>query len=622
MTGKSYRADIDGLRALAVVLVVLFHAGLPWVAGGFIGVDVFFVISGYLVTGLIERELEANTFSFRAFLQRRIRRLLPAALTMIFVTALVASFLLAPTSFLSFARSLAMSAAYLANVHFWLTANYFAEAAEFLPLLHMWSLAVEEQYYLVAPLLGVVAHRVLARFTSPRRSHLAVLAFATVVSFLFAVWSTERIPTSAFFLLPSRFWELGVGAVLALVPSAGFRRTRSASGAAAVGIAVIIGAALIYDSETLFPGTAAVAPVVGASLILIGGRTPATFTSSVLAHPALRWLGLRSYALYLWHWPLLVLARHAVLRPLHPHEVLGVLVVVVLVAHLSFKVIEERFRYSKSLPPFVFAFGSALGGWLFFFSVHAADGFPGRFARTEPAPAPRPTEKNPCSLSSRVVNPAWDKNDCVLKENGHARVLLWGDSMAGHYRHGFQSVESVPGTIWQYTTTVCPPIEGWRSVARPACEEFNERALKMVEKGDFDVVVMAARWEYVVKRPGGLAGLRATLARLKTSGVEVVLIGQTPIFPIDPRALYVRNTSEVSFVSTTTQHAEVNIKLQSALLDGIHFVDPSTAFCTGLTCRYFEQGQFLFDDNAHLSSEGSDAVVERAITPAVHSILR
>jgi len=618
-----YRPDIDGLRAIAVAIVVLFHAGVPGFAGGFVGVDVFFVISGFLVTGVIQRELEAGTFSWSAFMARRVRRLLPAVALMLAVTSAFALVLLTPQSLIAFGKSAAATTLWGANIYFWQTATYFAEASEFTPLLHMWSLAVEEQYYLLAPPLALVAVRALPSSWQPRSRHLAVVFALLGASFCFGAWSLHRWPTSTFFMVPGRAWELAVGASIALAPRWTLRNA-PASIVSLGGIAVLVVTVLLFDEETLFPGLAALAPVLGASLILAPSQDGGIVRRALSTAPAV-WLGRRSYALYLWHWPLLVFARHALQRQLSLTESLVVVVVSLVAAEITFRRVEDPLRRS-ALPALRFAIASMLCGVCAATSIDAAHGLRWRFTKPVPPAFSRTGEVDEggrCSMDSRVVDPPWGDRECILGGGeGAMSVLLWGDSLAGHYRFGFKA-KPIDASVFQYTTTVCPPIVGWTSAARPGCPAFNERAARLVEEGCFDVVVLAARWEYVVPRSGGLNNLTTTITRLQANGAKVIVVGQTPVFPMDVRALYLRADGDVLTTSaSTTAHIRINERLRSALPEGVTFIDPSTALCDGDRCRYREDGEFLFHDAAHLSGAGSLRVVERAIAPAIRRATR
>ncbi|HYK43019.1 MAG TPA: acyltransferase, partial [Thermoanaerobaculia bacterium] len=313
----SYRPEIDGLRGVAVVLVVLFHAGFGC-PGGYVGVDVFFVISGFLITSLIWKDLEGERFTFARFWERRARRIVPALVAVVAATLFAGWFLLLPADYERLGRSAASQAVFAANVHFWLTGGYFAPAAAEQPLLHTWSLALEEQFYWIVPVALFLVFG--ARRFERRRSSmiLAAIGCGIVSSFTLSVWGVAHHPSAAFYLLPTRAWELLLGSLVAFLPM----RSQPSQGravrelAAIGGVALILLAAFGYRATTPFPGAAALAPCLGAALwIRSNGRetsaSPApTLAGSVLSRPLPVFVGLASYSLYLWHWPFLAFARY------------------------------------------------------------------------------------------------------------------------------------------------------------------------------------------------------------------------------------------------------------------------------------------------------------------------
>lgn len=333
-----YRADIDGLRAIAILPVVFFHAGFGFAQGGFVGVDVFFVISGYLITSLVHREMLAGEFSLARFYERRVRRLFPALFAMLSACAVVAAWLLLPQDLRYFGGSLFATTLFSSNIFFWLEAGYFDVAAERKPLLHTWSLAVEEQFYLLFPFFLLLVLRYL-----PRRL-VAVIGAVTVVSLLTSEWMLRNSDSAAFYLAPFRAWELGLGASLALIAPRTRHDNRYAEAFAWLGLALISASVAAFSWQTPFPGLHALVPAVGAALVIWSGSRASTHAARILSARPLVFTGLISYSLYLWHWPLLVFARHFAIRELTAAERLGVLLASVVLAMASWRYIERPFR--------------------------------------------------------------------------------------------------------------------------------------------------------------------------------------------------------------------------------------------------------------------------------------
>lgn len=313
--GIAYRPDIDGLRAIAVLAVVFYHAGLGC-PGGYVGVDVFFVISGYLITSLILRELHQGTFSLAAFWERRIRRIFPASAVCVLVTLVAGFFLLLPDDLETLGKSAIAQTLLVANFYFWRTTNYFGGANEEKPLLHTWSLAVEEQFYLFFPLLLLLLFR-FPGFRRPGRLIGLMLAGAAI-SLALAMWGVTHQPFATFFLLPTRVWELLCGAIIAALPAAAVPRSRwLREGGSWLGLAAILAPVWLYHEQTQFPGLAALPPCAGTALLIwANGRNPAdpapalTLPARILSLRAVVFIGLISYSLYLWHWPVIAFSKY------------------------------------------------------------------------------------------------------------------------------------------------------------------------------------------------------------------------------------------------------------------------------------------------------------------------
>ena len=344
---QTYRKDIDGLRAIAVLSVIAFHAHPSLFRGGFIGVDVFFVISGYLMGSLIIKDVSMGKFSIVSFYERRIRRIFPALAFMILVTSLLAYYCLLPSELMDYGRSVIAATFSFSNIYFDHTLNYFHRAAPTIPLLHTWSLAVEEQFYVFLPIFIIIAYRIW-----PTKLWLFLVA-ATLVSFGLSTYGTFADRTSAYYLLQSRAWELLLGTLVSLNSFPHVKAAIWRNAASLTGVALVIVSVFCFSPSTIFPGFAALMPCTGAALIIVAGRWGASQAGHMLSWRPLVFVGQISYSLYLWHWPLIVFMRMSELFPLGrrvPHMTALAVFATTIVATLSWKYVEAPFRSGPARP--------------------------------------------------------------------------------------------------------------------------------------------------------------------------------------------------------------------------------------------------------------------------------
>jgi peptidoglycan/LPS O-acetylase OafA/YrhL len=345
-----YRAEIDGLRALAVIPVILFHAGFELFSGGFVGVDVFFVISGYLITTILINDLDKNRFSIVNFYERRARRILPALFFVIFVTSIVSYFYLMPTDLREYARSLIYVIGFLSNVFFWKESDYFATESELTPLLHMWSLAVEEQYYVIFPIFLILTWRF-----GKNKVFWIIVAFA-LISLALSEWGWRNKATANFYLAPTRAWELFAGSISAFIVQK--RGERANNILSMFGLAAIIFAIFFYDKNTPFPSVYALVPVLGVVLIILFAQKN-TFSAKILSNKLVVGIGLISYSAYLIHQPLFALVRHNLGVNLEQGVSLALILLTLVLAVFSWRFVEQPFR-SKNRFGRKFVFSSSL----------------------------------------------------------------------------------------------------------------------------------------------------------------------------------------------------------------------------------------------------------------------
>lgn len=495
----NYRAEIDGLRAIAVGPVILYHAGVSAFSGGFVGVDVFFVISGYLITALLLKDMEAGRFSLLDFYERRARRLLPALFVVLAVSTAVAWVTLMPKDMQDFSQSLWATALFSSNILFWREAGYFDTASELKPLLHTWSLAVEEQFYILFPPV------LYALWRGRRVPVIAVLGLGFVISLGLAQWGAFHKPSSAFFLLPTRAWELLLGAFCAL-----YLRDRAQPtgplphGLALLGLGAIVASVLIYDSTTPFPGVYALLPTGGAALIILFA-TRGTWVHRLLSLRAVVGLGLISYSAYLWHQPLFVFARYRHITPPSDVLMLGLCVATLALAYLSWRYVEQPFRDPARLGRGTILRAGAAG-----LVTCATLGLVGD--RTGGLPGPRipaevaalaayqhddnPFRKDCFSGPDRYVAP---DVACVLGNAGNVRGVLMGDSHSDAIAYPLHQALEARGVGLRHAWyNGCPPVEGLHVLTHGTdyeCGRFNRDAFAMVyDDPGLEYVVLSGRF--------------------------------------------------------------------------------------------------------------------------------
>lgn len=620
---SKYRPHIDGLRAVAVLAVALFHLklGLP---GGFVGVDVFFVISGFLISGIILAEAEAGSFSFARFYARRARRILPALVATVIAVLGAGYLLLFPPEYVRLAHSAVASLLFSGNIYFWRTAGYFGPAATDLPLLHLWSLGVEEQFYLLFPVLVLILLRWAPRAFWP------LLALGTVLSFVGAEWALGRNPPAAFYLLPFRGGELGLGALVVLAA----RRFRPlpivAEIASVIGAGAIAWSVFALSEASRFPGFAALPVCVGTALIIWGGEARQTFVARVLSIPGLPLIGRWSYSLYLIHWPLYVFARRA-LPATDPTTLgLGVLAATVALAGLSYLLIETPpRRLLKGTAAALGAGAIALTVSAAAASVVAIDGFPKRFDAAAAKYASFIGYSNPAQFNSRVCFLEEDQNKdnmdlgrCLPK--GGKLAVLWGDSGVAQYSQAMHEALGAQGyALGQLTMSACPPLIGWAVAERPHCQAFNDFALAHILAARPDVVIIGAAWP---NKDEPYAYLEQSLKPLTDANIKVVLVGLGPIYNatvpvVLGQRLQANDPSTASRVADLVSpqwiaaHNDM-LAATAAKHPNVTFVRLYNVICAGDACPLLADGDPIQFDMFHTTPAGAKLFVAKILGAA------
>jgi peptidoglycan/LPS O-acetylase OafA/YrhL len=626
---RAYREDIDWLRAIAVLAVVAFHFEAPAVFGGFVGVDIFFVISGYLITGIIQSEVRGGTFSFARFYERRVRRLLPALYAMVALTAIPSLHYLLTSERLEFFRSIAAVVSFTSNFFFWFQTGYFDHAAVEKPLLHTWSLAVEEQFYLGLPLLLWA----LLRNGRGGRPRLPVALIAlSVASFALCVWlmKTDRSAT-AFFMSPPRAWEFLIGGVVAVD---GFPSLRNlCARQIARGIALVLLAIPIFSLRQGpgFPGVNALLPCIGAATFIWSGIGVPTKTRSRYSPlNVIKFFGQISYSLYLWHWPLFAFARFSKSSlVLDPFDKIALFALTVAISYLSWRFVEQPFRRGSLAPTRRAAFRIAGLST----AVLLAGSVGGIVASQTPSEADRGAAQleayntydyQPLFRSGSCFTQSWSTFDekCLALAAGKTNVLLWGDSYAAQYFYGLsKGTDPQTVNILQATQAACMPTLAAASQGIASCKNFAARMDAFFGSNKPDLVIISADWlEYArgSRFDGMIADLRHTIAELNGRGIAMVLLGPPVQFRSRLPSMLMRaqlRRAELradDFVLPDIFALDARMRTALPSREKFSYISVVNAICPARQCPLMIGEDIpLAWDHAHLTAEGSEYVVNR-----------
>jgi peptidoglycan/LPS O-acetylase OafA/YrhL len=538
MNGK-YREDIDRLRGLAVLSVVAFHFDAPAIYGGFVGVDIFFVISGFLITQIIQRETREGIFSFARFYERRIRRLLPALYVMVLAAAVPAFYFLLPSERTSFFRSVTATVTFTSNLFFWSEAGYFDHSAVEKPLLHTWSLAVEEQFYLVLPVLMWA----LLRIRSQKRLLPVWLVSAAIISFAVGEWLLKNGHiNSAFYMSPGRAWEFLIGSIVALDSFPTLRTQLSRTTVLTVAYLLILVSIFGLRQTSLYPGWNALAPCVGAALFIWSGNGVPSVTRNWFSPLEFsRQIGRMSYSLYLWHWPIFTFARFAKTDlTLTPAEKIGLFAATFAISFVSWKFVELPFRNRRILPTRKTLFASSAVATVFLVFIasvgvleRAPDTeFDRRIARFDAFNNfdQRAYRSGTCFQDSLVPI---DVALCLTPVKGKTNVLLWGNSHAAHYYPGIASViEQRSINLMQATIAGCMPKLESLPTDTFFCRDFSEMMTRWFASNRPDLVIMSSDWIEHARSgfDGMINSVRNSISILTKQGVRVILLGPSVQF--------------------------------------------------------------------------------------------
>jgi peptidoglycan/LPS O-acetylase OafA/YrhL len=637
---QQYRPEIDGLRAIAVAGVLLYHFGLG-LPGGYVGVDVFFVISGFLITRLIIDQQSRNSFTLAEFWVRRLRRLFPALASMLVVTSVAAYLWFLPGDFQQYSESLSAQSALVSNVFFWMKAGYFDTTAEVKPLLHTWSLAVEEQFYLLFPLLFLI-HRGPDR---TRRLLIQAIAIIAGSSFLLSVYGSYNHPSAAFYLLPARAWELALGALLCLTGPGRDTGPAIHRSAAWLGLCAMMFAFLFYSKTTRFPGVSALLPCGGAALVIWGTTEDEGLAAKALSLRPLVFVGLISYPLYLWHWPLIVFWTYLQPRPeLTLLNKIALVLVSFLAASASYYLVEAPIRRRRTFKSNSLLVSSSLATMLVLVglavTVHVQEGMPSRL----PPGCLQLALPEVDRLFLRQTSVEDLRHDRVValgtssaSAGRHVDVLLWGDSHASSIAALIDELARERGMSAAMIShpSTAPLLDFWRTYPYALhggeAREFASRTIEYVRNHTVSHVVVAGAWASYASDvgdegdggnaaaiPGGAGTLAVQLKRtvqaIQAAGADVWVVRDLPGVGLDvPRALSRVCISKGDLASLNppahphnSRDDEANAAIDSLRSPGVHTVEPLPIFLDGSDRLELERDSHpLFQDGTHFTTRGA-----------------
>ncbi|MEO9576782.1 MAG: acyltransferase family protein [Tateyamaria sp.] len=624
----TYRADIDGLRTVAVLLVLVFHFDLFTLGkAGFIGVDVFFVISGFLIMAIIRKDLETGHFNFGEFLYRRIRRLYPALLATLLLTLVAGWLLFLPFRFVELAKETMFSLLYVVNFYYWQNINYFGLRADGVPLLHMWSLAVEEQFYVFFPLACWIIWRWAPRLLLP------AVILALLLSFGLGLFFTPRKPELAFYLLPTRAWELMIGAVLALVTHGRVVRGAWLQVMGPLGLCLIAASVVVYGPLTQVPGWFAVLPTLGTVAVILGGFAEKAPATRMLATPPMVWIGKISYPLYLVHWPIRIFLQEHLVEFTFPWRLFGFVLSFAVAAGIYYlievpvrrrRVLSKRGHYVGLVASMSVVMIAASG------LIQQRGGVPERFA-PEVAEILAFRDDSPTLRRHCTKRAALDDATCALGDKSAPReVLVIGDSHARALSGAMDlwlEEQGRGGTL--LFNPGCMPVAG---AGQGHCRSNIDTALKLAEwSPDFTEVVLISIWRQGLPKGGKpfdgrwvpeaeveevfATRLAQTVDRLRTAGKQVTIVepffaatGDVPVTLAGNIAFNRDRPVDRSLADHMATFTSVHAAMDNVLGQNVRSLSVIDPFCENGICRAVVDGRPLFTDNNHVAMRHSPTI--------------
>jgi peptidoglycan/LPS O-acetylase OafA/YrhL len=623
-TPKNYRADIDGLRAVAVLAVLFHHLSASLLPGGYAGVDIFFVISGYLITAQIRQEAVAGTFSLRHFYQRRINRIVPALVAVVAATLLAGALLLSPADLVLLVKSAACTLLGVSNVFFWQEyGNYFASVAAEAPLLHTWSLGVEEQFYLVWPLFIVL----LFKFVRGKTAAI-MLTLLTLLAIAVSELGTRTVASASYYLLPTRFFELMLGGVLALATAQGQRLPRAFAGASGIaGLLLVAGSLALLTKTSTFPGINALWPALGSALLILAGSTGPV--ARLLTARPMVFTGQISYSLYLWHWPLIAYLNYLNVK-IGPGTGAGVVVAAFACAWLSWKFVETPLRRSGARmafgPVFLRRFALPLAAVLLVAGVTVQQaGFPARFdSQVSAFEKDMATKPNILRKGCHVPNALYATPPSPRCRLGATRpvpdAILIGDSFANHFTGMIDVMARAQGlAVLDYTMDGCPPLLDYADSPSPLyaerCRARNKAAFAAATAPPFTQVILAGSWPQDAEAGERLA---ASAGAILASGAKLtIILNNESIERATQCPLRKLMYGSQAPCMAPPRGVPAYFSALQQRYPALRVVDPNRVICAGGMCNPVSGSTLLYRDAAHLNDAGSRLIGQALVAQGV-----
>lgn len=668
---REYRADIDGLRAVAVLAVVVFHAFPSILRGGFVGVDVFFVISGYLISGIIFRGLQNRKFSFATFYGHRVKRIFPALLLVLAASFVTGWFVLLPQEFTQLGKHIATGAGFVQNFALWFEDGYFNTVSELKPLMHLWSLAVEEQFYIIYPIFIWLLWRARINLL------FSILAIA-LASFVLNVTTISTDSVRVFFSPQYRFWEIMAGCVLSYIQvfqqsgtarfvricrkhaPGGLQGGRLNDVASLGGLFLILATAGAVSSQVLFPGWWALPPVVGACLLIAAGPH-AWVNRTILSHRVAVFVGLISYPLYLWHWPLLSFARIVESSTPSPAIRASAVVVAIVLAWLTYKFIERPIRYGDRrsfATPALCGLMIVVAGIGYVTNLNG--GFSFRQERLIEANSQFGWDGLVFNQDCATAFPQLAGEHCNLSRRADPTIALLGDSHSNALYPGLAQLADVNDeVVVNFARGGCTPFFDVSSFERGKtdyCADYTNRALQFgVDNPSVRTIVLSSRgplyttgkgynekYDWVVTSPDAPpgadfnevfeAGMRKTFSRLSKSGKTIIFVIDVPEMGFNPRACVPSRPWTItgkakepcgiprSYYDQRSAAYRAIVQKVAASFPTVKIVDPSRTFCDEDFCWAMRDGKLAYRDDDHLSVYGSSIVAQQIFSNVSHGL--